>query len=136
MIYSVTYWSDDEATVCEVHDCIQRAEVLVTSLMGDEDAYLCYQDWIVLRVRLVQSGNDIVGDVTMWDRRLSPGRGSLPGPFTPARLDGNPVLSEGSRGKGFRRAPAHGSASFQGVAETFSGMGLPFKRDGSLGAIG
>lgn len=74
MIYSVTYWSDDEATLCEVDECIRPAEVLVTSLMG-EIGYLCNQDWIGLRVQLVQSGNDIVGDVTMWDRRLSPGRG-------------------------------------------------------------
>ncbi len=75
MIYSVTYLSHDEATFCEVDDCVRLAEVRVTSLMGDESGYLCNQDWILLRVHLVKSDNDIVGDVTMWDRRLSPGRG-------------------------------------------------------------
>jgi hypothetical protein len=80
VIYSVTYLPADEFTFCDLPRCIKAAEVIVTPLIGDEGGCLCTQHWIVLRVHLIQSGNDIVGDVTLRNRMLkTPGDGGSEG---------------------------------------------------------
>jgi hypothetical protein len=79
VIYSVTYLSADEFVFCDLSGCIKAAEVLVTPLIS-EDGCLCTQHWIVLRVHLIQSGNDIVGDVTLRHHILkTPGDGGSEG---------------------------------------------------------
>lgn len=65
MIYSVTYLSIGETRTCDKDECLRSADILVCSITGDDDCLMCRQHWLILRIRLLRKGHDIVGDPTM-----------------------------------------------------------------------